>query len=439
MAFDVSTAKPVSSSKFDISTAKPVEESNQPKKKKNFFEVIGMGKQEPGDFNVPEDVRKQKLFSPDRMKYAKGQAKQISQDIVALPTDYINQRLLNYPRAILNKENIEWPEAQDPNVRNLQKVGGVVGALQGGAGLTKAFGLGKTGDTVGKTMLKAGALSATYADTEKPFDPMQKAIQFGLGAASAGMFKLAEGATKSINKATKGASEFLRKVRGSVFSRKREIVDKFGADLDNLANAKPEQMVSIKNSLEKLSAEINGGTFGEVVIPPNPKIASIVKRSPTLNKFINNPEIADNISLRDSQAIINELRNKLPAIKKQGFNVNSDDIPLFDLIDDIRYDQLTAFPEMQQVRQSYAKMISNYNLIKYKIREGSLKRQLINDFGDPEMKEAFDSLISKDVMKEVKNFKRTHQMLKILGIAAKTGAVAGVGGAAAKVGYDLRN
>lgn len=359
---------------------------------------------------------------------------QTGQDALSVPADFVNQFGLNYPRAALNKVGIEYPEAQDPTLRTAQKVGGVAGALVGGGKFAKAIGLMKPGMKAGEVALKSGVAGAAYADTEKPLDLQQKALQAGAGALTGGLLKAAQGAKASIDTATKGAPSFLRKVRGAVTARKAQAVEEFGAQLDDLATKNPETRVSIANSLDKLRMEITGGQMGDVVIPPNPKIASIVNRSPTLKAYFNNPEAANNVSLRESQAIINELRNKLPAMKKAGLNVTSDDIPLFDLIDDIRGNQLDAFPEMEGVKQAYGQVLSKYNLIKNRIREGSFKRNLMNNFGDsPESKQAFEGLLTSDILKEVKNFKNTNKLLKAAGLGIGSATV----GAAWNYGSSL--
>lgn len=112
--------------------------------------------------------------------------------------------------------------------------------------------------------------------------------------------------------------------------------------------------------------------------------------------------------------------------------VTGNDIAVFDVIDDIRGSQLEAFPEMQQIRASYGKVISKYNLIKNKIKAGSLQNNLIKDFGDRELKEAFEELVPADILKEAVEFRKIHVALDFTGRvgrrAAEGAAIVGAGG-----------
>ena len=87
---------------------------------------------------------------------------------------------------------------------------------------------------------------------------------------------------------------------------------------------------------------------------------------------------------------------------------------------------------MGDIRKSYGEILSKYNVIKNKIKIGSLEHQLINDFGDSETKEAFKILISQDLLNEVKSFKNTQNLLnfgKKLGVRSAEGAaIVGGGG-----------
>ena len=180
--------------------------------------------------------------------------------------------------------------------------------------------------------------------------------------------------------------------------------------------------------------EINGDITQD--IPANTSLRSVVNRSPELKRIVDNPELADNLTLEQSQKIINQLKSKLPPIKLKGLNVRPDDIPLFDLIDDIRGDQLAAFPEKVEINNAYGEVMNRYNMIKNKIGENSIKKNILNKFGgEPLPQQAFEKLLSEDLLKEVKSFRMANKMLKAAGLIGAGTAV----GTAGKIGYGLIN
>ena len=114
-----------------------------------------------------------------------------AQDVLTIPAHFANQRLLNYPRAALNKAGIEFPETDNPVANVAAKTAGAAGLAQSGVGLVKAFGLNPLG---------VGASAALYADTEKPLDVTQNIGEFVLGAGTAGVFQYASKLIKEIPK-----------------------------------------------------------------------------------------------------------------------------------------------------------------------------------------------------------------------------------------------
>ena len=66
-------------------------------------------------------------------------------------------------------------------------------------------------------------------------------------------------------------------------------------------------------------------------------------------------KLADKISNREAQNIINALKTKISRAKLAG-RYTPEDLASLELIDDIRMAQLEAFPEMARVRQSYAEV-----------------------------------------------------------------------------------
>jgi len=319
-----------------------------------------------------------------------------------------------------------FPEQETQAGKNI-RAAGELGALFLGGSATIARKLGSKiiGSGFRKKALKGAVEGGSFGGTQVFEDELSLKTQAGQaigGATVGGILGTLAKAKSSIDKATKGAPVFLRKVRGAVFQRKRQASEEFGSQLQDLSRANPNKKVSLRNVIDKIN-----NTAAE-----EPKLKTLINRTPSAKRLADNPQLADEVPVEEAQRIINDLTAKLPSSKKLGFNVTSDDIAVFDVIDDIRGSQLEAFPEMQQIRQSYSQVINKYNLIKNKIKAGSLQNNLIKDFGDRELKEAFEELVPADILKEAVEFRKIHGALDFTGRvgrrAAEGAAAVGAGG-----------
>ena len=191
-------------------------------------------------------------------------------------------------------------------------------------------------------------------------------------------------------------------MRNEFFKVKKEASANFGDQLDQLANANPTKRVSIRNSIDLINEDIL----------LDPKVRTAANRVPEIKAMLQNPKLADNITLRESQNIINRLTSRVSKTKLQGNNVRPDDIPLLDLIDDIRMDQLDAFPQMQGVRQQYAQVIGRYNEVRNKIKVGRLLGNIERNFGDAEIQKVVKELLPEDVISEMGGFRTAIKFLK---------------------------
>jgi len=325
-----------------------------------------------------------------------------------------------------------FPEQKTTEAKVIRGAG-ELGALFLGGSATIARKLGSKilGKSVAKKALKGATEGASFGATQFIEDDLSLKTQAGQavgGATVGGILGTLARAKKGLDKATKGAPGFLRKVRGAVFQRKRQASEQFGEQLSELSKARPNQKVSLRNTFDKINA-----TAAE-----EPKLKTIINRTPSAKRLADNPDLANEVPVEEAQRIINDLTAKLPSSKKLGFNVTSDDIAVFDVIDDIRGSQLEAFPEMEAIRKSYGEVANKYNLIKNKIKAGSLQNNLVKEFGDLELKEAFDELVPADILKEAKEFKRIHGALNFGGrVARRAGETAVAVGAGGLVGKQL--
>lgn len=311
------------------------------------------------------------------------------------------------------------------------------GYVMGGAGKLGLKAAGNLAPKVGKLVQGAitggvGAGAQLMPDEEGNISlggqAKQAAIGAGFGLGVGVGIASAKNIRNSLNKAGKGSADFLDKVQTAIFNRKRQVVDNFGDDLENLTRQNPTRTVSLRQAIDEANA----------IAAFEPKLKSAIERSPAVKRLLDNPDLANNVPLDETQNIINQLKSKLSSSKKTGFNVTSDDIPVFDFIDNIKGNQLDAFPEMAKVKQTYGEMMNKYNVIKNKIKVGSLKQNLLNDFkGDDQVKRAFNGMLTDDILKEVKDYKNTNNMLKMMGIGLKTAGLGTAGAAGAKIGYDI--
>ena len=336
---------------------------------------------------------------------------QTAKDIATIPAHFFNQRLLNYPRAILNKFGVGFPEAESDTGKILSKGAGVVGGVQSGAALVQKFGLQSAKGAV-KTALKSGGLAASYADTEKPFDVKQNMAEFGGGALFGGVAKAGQNIFQSINRATSGAPAFARRVREGFVNKKIESMKKFGADLDKYTEQFPDRSISLSEIMKEAQA----------TSPYDQKLNSFIKGNEQLKKLVDNPQLANNMPVKEVQTLLNKINPKI-----QG-KYGADFLEVKDFVHDIKAAQLDAFPEMAQTREMYAKVAEPYRIIKSKIREGALLQNLANKFGDPELNARAESLMTKELKAEVANYRRTRKLLTAAGLTAGTAVGSGIAG-----------
>ncbi len=123
-------------------------------------------------------------------------------DILAIPAHFFNQLGMNYPRALLQKAGIKYPEdTTSPAAGVAAKTAGVVGAIENP--LFKMLGIGPASSIPAK-IAATGAAGALYAPTDEPGFTKKgltdRAINAGAGAATAGLL---EGAGAAASKAVK--------------------------------------------------------------------------------------------------------------------------------------------------------------------------------------------------------------------------------------------
>lgn len=359
----------------------------------------------------------QHLIQPKNVLDDPQKQKQTAMGLRDVGYETVNQGTLNYLTPLLKK----WGVAPETSV----------GAKFVGAGanllfnpIAKAVGAGGRLAQAGKGALVGGA----YNPSDKEIVPVADASRIPgavIGGAAPIVPAVVSGVKRVSNIAKAATDEVghLGKVRSLFFNAKHEAVKKFGSQLEELATKSPDKSISIRDAVDKLNFEM----------ADNPKIRSLVNRSPTLKSMVENPDMANNITLKESQNIMNEIKSKIPLGKLSGNSPSRfDDLPIYDLLDDIKTTQLDVFPEMAKVRSEYGKVAQNYEMLRKGIGKGKTRNFLTgSNYADPDIRLAAKEL-SPEAAKLANDYRLSQGLKKALGYTA------GVGAGTAAVGYGLK-
>lgn len=247
---------------------------------------------------------------------------------------------------------------------------------------------------------------------------MEGAVNIVKGGAN-----LVKGGVKNIGKFfnfDQKALTISQKVRQVASASKQSAVDQFGADLDKLSKANPNKSVSLQNVIDDIRNN-----------PDLPYEArTVFNKTPILRDMLKNPGAKgyvdpSNVSLKNTQEIINYINTKIPK------SIKANSLDILDAQHDIRAAQLNAFPEMEQARASYGRFAEDYKLIKSALNPKATPAAIRTNFSDnPAVKDAATRVLGP-VMKDMEKYRKqvgTVKLIKRLTGWAAIGAAAGVGG-----------
>ena len=261
--------------------------------------------------------------------------------------------------------------------------------------------------------------SGTCEECGATTDIEARGEQAKVGGIIGGTIPLIKNIPKSIYRVTRGEANFGDKVMEAFQNKKVEAMKAFGKDLDDLIAKNPDKTSG--GSLVGIMKEVQAtAAFDE-------RLNSAINTNEQLRKLGQNPDLARDMPVKEVQLLVTKLNSKIKG--KYGPNY----IELKDFIHDIKAAQLDAFPEMAPIKENYANIAEPYRLIKSKIKEGSILKNLANKFGDAQLNRRAESLMSKDIKAEVDSYRRTKQVLKTMGIGVGTAGAGLAGG----VGYKL--
>lgn len=204
---------------------------------------------------------------------------------------------------------------------------------------------------------------------------------------------------------TPGRIGLVNKTREGVMASKRAAGEFFENTINDLTSSNPDRLVDLGPAIAQLKQELN----------LEPKLASAINRSPRLKMLLGRQD-NHQVTLQEAQDIKNELTSRLSKSKLGGQGVRSDDIALFDTIDDVREAQLLAFPdetfsEFKDARQKYGETMRAYDLVRNKVKPGNLEKNIYSKFGgDVEVGEALNKLLPKELLDSISRARTTRKV-----------------------------
>lgn len=241
-------------------------------------------------------------------------------------------------------------------------------------------------------------------------------IGFGSDAVTAGM--LAQGGTslaKGIVQGGKNIGEaFNFDKKGLDLAQKARIVasqthqakiDSFGLSQEVIQKANPNSSISLADTVDSIKQNM---------VDMAPEAKAVFRKVPILKDMLKEPGAEgyidpNNITLQDSQKIINYMNTKIPN------TIKSNHLDILDAQNDIRAAQLDAFPDMQKVREIYGQHAKDYKLVKSSLRPGATVNAIKSNFANnTEIKDAATRIFTPDILKGMKNYRNKINAINVL-------------------------
>lgn len=227
--------------------------------------------------------------------------------------------------------------------------------------------------------------------------------------------------------------EFASEVRGSMFGRKKELGQALDKSISELSASRPNDTINLKDAMYQIKGAIqdvenNSGLASEINQTlrkiKDPKISSKIRG------FIDNPETASELSLRDAEDIKRAI-SQSPTLSTKGAqgkfaNWTNGDREMLDLVDEIKSAQADVFPELSEIRQPYSEFMSHYRNVKNMFKPGRLIKNIEGKFGDKEIEKSVKGILPEKTYKDIKNVRTAKKVAKV-GAAAAGAALVGKG------------
>jgi len=323
-------------------------------------------------------------------------------------------------------------------------IGQAAGLLIPGAGIAK--GVSKIAPLAGKGIMKAagrgaltGAITSQAITPEKGFfdigerkqnaavgatvgaiaEPAVPAIAKGIGNTFNSIRKAPKFISEmkaGVSNVTKNELPFVEKMASEFKSAERGLGKTFGSQLDDLVNKNPQNLGS--------AGEAIANTKEAMVLNPSLKSLINSKDTPTVHRLLQNPDIAENMTAKEMQNVINELSSQTTQRKLQGMGIRPNDNPFMGIINDFRDSQLSAFPEMGPIRQQFRTGKAAAKNLKPYFQEKALPRTIRGKMDENVilMRDA-ERLLPEDVFRQLRgaqNASKITSMGKTIGKEALT-------------------
>lgn len=204
------------------------------------------------------------------------------------------------------------------------------------------------------------------------------------------------GAKQTVQDAVTNKTGFLEDVRSAFYDAKSAASDAYGAGLEDLAKNNPTTKVSLRPVVDQVLQDISN----------EPKLRNAINRVPGFSALIKDPKLSDNLGIQEAQKIVNDLQSKIATGKLKGVGVRPDDIPLLDAIHDIKSQMVQAFPDLAELRKDYGEVLNRFNMVRTKLKPGSLSKAVKDNFGDVEVEDAAKKLLkdAPEIIARIRNY-----------------------------------
>jgi len=296
-----------------------------------------------------------------------------------------------------------------PKSKTAEQVGGAVGMIGSGglvrAGLKRAtpalFGGGIT-RSIGRGATEGALTGALQTPESGLLDGQERLKQAKLGAAVGAVAEPIAMGIGNVARATSGKTKFARQLRGEVYGSKKAAGNAFDQALEQSTLNNPNASADLSDAANRL----------RMLRTYDPRIDSFIKSHPDLLSMVDNPDVAKQLNARQAQDMINTMKQSLGNSKFGSGNFRPEDMPLLEVIDDMKMAQASAYPEMKGARAAYGKNREAFKTVRPDLSKRSLEKRITQGFTTGEVGDEFKNLLGPDTMRKLKGAQFAGRALK---------------------------
>ena len=379
---------------------------------------------------IGADVVSGRIYNDDPLAQAGGE----------IATSALNTAAFGIPKAmtkkILETNDIEYPEIENKVTKTVgELIGLIVPGKVATSVATKIPGL--AGRTIAKDIARGATSGGIMGFTVSPdefMDINQRIKQAGVGTVVGAVAVPISKGIENVARVAVKAKDFAQKVRTSLLEAKQSIGKTFESQLEALEVQNPNTVVNLSRTFEKANEIAKTNARFERDLIQGAKRSGLDTK--VVKGYIANPDSASQMTLNQSREL-KQAVSKIPSIAtnlKKGklANYSDTDIDLLDFADDIKSNQLEAFPQLEGINKKYSEMITQYNMVKDKFRVGKLLDNIEKNFGDAEIKDIVKQLLPKEIIQEMGGYRAGLKFLNAMKWISIVGAGTGIAALAGK-------